>query len=64
MTAEAGLLYSVFICRVRNVSMASYKYVSNDEVSECFVIFSKVVMASIVMAEKCADIWLSYWYCS
>ena len=56
MTAEAGLFYPVFICRVRNVSTASYKYVINDEVSERFVTLLKLVMASIVMAEKCADI--------
>ncbi|KAG0287530.1 hypothetical protein BGZ96_008553 [Linnemannia gamsii] len=30
-TANAGLLYSVFICRVRHVYIASYKYVMNDE---------------------------------
>lgn len=36
MRAEVGLLYTIFICRVRNVCMAGYKYVLNDEVKECF----------------------------
>ncbi|KAF9136787.1 hypothetical protein BGX30_010869 [Mortierella sp. GBA39] len=31
MTAEPGLLYSVLICQVRNVSKANNKYVINDK---------------------------------
>lgn len=56
MRAEVGLLYSIFICRVRNVCMAGYKYVLNDEVRECFVILLKQNDHEHCDGRKCADI--------
>ncbi|KAF9121555.1 hypothetical protein BGW39_010440 [Mortierella sp. 14UC] len=44
-----GMLYSVFICRVRNVSSANFKYVVNDEHQE---FLSKVLVRAQVQYEK------------
>ncbi|KAF9339036.1 hypothetical protein BGZ91_007221 [Linnemannia elongata] len=48
MRAEVGLLYSIFICRVRNVCMTGYKYVLNDEdILPCYLAIVRLDNGSV-----------------